>query len=204
MGSILSGSNGWRGGKMRTDELPEVRLTSHALCKVKISGTSPTLVLEGNDWAIVSFGFKQWAVALDTTPLLYGGSRRWLCCPSCGGRRVSLYIRGKELACRQCLNLTYRSQLENDRSRLTSCIDKIRERLGWKLGPLNPEGGKPKGMHWRTYHGLRRKHDALMHRLLGGLSQWLDGAEKVFGRAKSEKAPIRPPEKGAKASQLGK
>jgi hypothetical protein len=37
--------------------------------------------------------------------------------------------------------------------------DKIRDRLGWHPGSLNSEGGKPKGMHWRTFERLCAEHD---------------------------------------------
>ena len=36
----------------------------------------------------------------------------------------------------------------------------IRERLGWHAGIRNRSGGKPKGMHWRTYNRLTAGHDA--------------------------------------------
>lgn len=32
--------------------------------------------------------------------------------------------------------------------------DRIRRRLGWDAGIANPSGGKPKGMHWRTFARL--------------------------------------------------
>ena len=41
--------------------------------------------------------------------------------------------------------------------------DKIRRRLGWPAGIANPTGGKPKGMHWKTFDRLRLQHDALKH-----------------------------------------
>jgi hypothetical protein len=33
--------------------------------------------------------------------------------------------------------------------------DKLRKRLGWEAGILNGDGGKPKGMHWKTYQRLK-------------------------------------------------
>jgi hypothetical protein len=32
--------------------------------------------------------------------------------------------------------------------------------MGWEAGILNG-GGKPKGMHWKTYQRLKSRHDAL-------------------------------------------
>lgn len=35
---------------------------------------------------------------------------------------------------------------------------KIREKLGWQPSIGNPPGDKPKGMHWKTYNRLMKKH----------------------------------------------
>ena len=40
--------------------------------------------------------------------------------------------------------------------------DKLRKRLGWEAGILNGDGGKPKGMHWKTYQQLKSRHDVLV------------------------------------------
>uniref|UniRef100_A0A486XH34 Mobile element protein n=1 Tax=Rheinheimera sp. BAL341 TaxID=1708203 RepID=A0A486XH34_9GAMM len=39
--------------------------------------------------------------------------------------------------------------------------DKIRIKLGWQEGILNPEGCRPKGMHWQTYHHLLKRYRML-------------------------------------------
>jgi hypothetical protein len=46
--------------------------------------------------------------------------------------------------------------------RATTKADKIRKRLGWKACILNGNGGKPKGMHWKTYWRLKNHHNALV------------------------------------------
>jgi hypothetical protein len=44
---------------------------------------------------------------------------------------------------------------------------KLESRLGWKHG----FGGKPKGMHWRTFDALVSEHDRLENAQLGQLEQ---------------------------------
>lgn len=51
--------------------------------------------------------------------------------------------------------------------------DKIRARLGWEAGILNPKGWKPKGMRWRTFERLTRQHDAFVDKSLAGMAQRL-------------------------------
>jgi hypothetical protein len=53
--------------------------------------------------------------------------------------------------------------------------------VGWDAGILNGDGGKPKGMHWKTYQRLKGHHDALVQlsfhdigRKLGFLHELLD------------------------------
>jgi hypothetical protein len=38
---------------------------------------------------------------------------------------------------------------------------------------LNGYGGKPTGMHWRTYERLTAKHDAFVNASLAGMAQRL-------------------------------
>jgi hypothetical protein len=38
-------------------------------------------------------------------------------------------------------------------------------------GICNPQGGKPKGMHWRTFWRLKAEHDALVGSALSGMMQ---------------------------------
>ena len=66
--------------------------------------------------------------------------------------------------------------------RASSRADKLRKRLGWEAGILNGDGGKPKGMHWKTYQRIKSQHDALVQvsfhdigRKLGFLHKLLDG-----------------------------
>jgi hypothetical protein len=109
----------------------------------------------GADWKDESY-----PVRLVWTPCHYGGRRAWFICPAQGcGRRVAILHGGSIFACRHCYQLAYPSQRENPDDRAARRADKIRARLGWEAGIINPDGEKPKGMHWRTFLRLKAEHD---------------------------------------------
>lgn len=114
-------------------------------------------------------------VRLNWTACQYGGARPWFLCPADGcGRRVAILYGGAVFACRHCYRLAYESQRERDYDRLAGRADKIRRRLGWPVGILNPTPWtKPKGMHWRTFWRLTAEHDRLVGASLGGMSEHL-------------------------------
>lgn len=180
MGGILSGRRGWRGGKQSTDSLPVVRLT-HADTST-LMPRSTYLRIDGHDHGTVIHGLREWPVWIAMTSLHFGGVRRWLVCPCCQSRRHALYIAKAALACRGCLRLRYGVQHENQRARLIRRADRIRARLGWKSGPLNPDGRKPPGMHWATYFRLREELDALTDALVGNVSKWIDRTEVMLDK----------------------
>lgn len=107
----------------------------------------------GGDWEPMSY-----PVRLIYTPCNYGGERVWFSCPAQGcGRRVAKLYGGSVFACRHCHQLAYPSQREKRHDRTLRRAEKIRARLGWEPGIDNIPGGKPKGMHWRTYNHLTRE-----------------------------------------------
>lgn len=115
-----------------------------------------------------------YAVALAWTTCTLGGRRVWWLCPGVGcGRRVAVLFGGRLFACRHCHRLTYRSQRESERDRASREVNTIRRRLGWAAGFLNETGGKPKGMHWRTYWRLCERHNKAMTHALAGLGAQL-------------------------------
>lgn len=133
----------------------------------------------GGDWQSMEY-----PVYLEWTDCNLGGKRPWFLCPAQGcGRRVAILFGGSIFACRHCHDLAYASQREAGDDRAMRRADDIRRRLNWRAGIANPEGGKPKGMHWRTFWRLKAEHDAfaatswigtaqrlgLMKRRLGGL-----------------------------------
>ena len=102
-------------------------------------------------------------VEVETTTCTYGGTRPWFTCPRCHSRVAVIYAPGRYFACRKCCNLAYATQSARVGDRAMTKADKIRKRLGWPAGIANPTGGKPKGMHWKTFDRLRLQHDALKH-----------------------------------------
>jgi hypothetical protein len=117
-------------------------------------------------------------VMLETTPCTLGGSRPWFCCPTCSKRVAVLYGKGRLFACRHCKGLAYASQRESSSDRANRRVDRIRKQLGWPAGIFNGQGGKPKGMHWRTYVQLAAEHGLLVDTILQGIAQqfgFLDG-----------------------------
>lgn len=109
-------------------------------------------------------------VKLAWTGCHYGGARPWFQCPDCG-RRVAILYGGGRFVCRHCRRLAYEVQRETDADRAFRRVDVLRLRLGWPPGVLNRAGGKPKGMHWRTYHRLFLEYLNLADVALEGLSR---------------------------------
>ncbi len=121
-------------------------------------------------------------VQTQTSPCHLGGQRHWFTCLRCRRRVAVLYAPGRYFTCRQCGGLGYATQKESAGDRASTRADKLRKRLGWQAGILNGDGGKPKGMHWKTYQGIKSHHDALVQvslndigRKLGFLHELLDG-----------------------------
>ena len=125
----------------------------------------------GNEWKDESY-----PIQLDWSACNFGGERPWFLCPARGcGRRVAILYGGGIFACRHCYQLAYPSQRETYDDRAARRADKIRERLGWEQGILNPKGwGKPKGMHWRTFDRLNKEHDAFVAISLAGMAARLN------------------------------
>lgn len=143
-----------------------------AIGHIGIRGETDRVVLDyryrqvGSDWKPM-----QYAIRLDWTRCTFGGQRAWFRCPAqrCGRRVALLYLGGAGIfACRQCYAIVYASQRETYDDRAARRVERIRDRLGWEAGILNGDGGKPKGMHWRTFERLTTAHDALVEGSLAG------------------------------------
>ena len=114
---------------------------------------------------------KEYPVVLDWTDCNYGGQRAWFRCPAAGcGRRVAVLYSGGIFACRHCSRLAYESQRESAVDLMTRRADKVRARLGWDAGILNPIGQKPKGMRWKTYERLCGEYDTLEQIAFNGIA----------------------------------
>jgi len=121
----------------------------------------------GGEWRAMEY-----PVYLEWTTMHLGGLRPWFLCPALGcGRRVAILYGGAVFACRHCHRLAYACQRETGDGRAILRADAIRERLKWVPGIANGNGGKPKGMHWKTYYRLRAAHDGFVHSSLMGSAQ---------------------------------
>lgn len=123
----------------------------------------------GGEWQPMEY-----PIYLAWTPCHLGGRRAWFLCPARGcGRRVAILFGGSIFACRHCHQLAYACQRETNDNRAMRRAETIRRRLGWKAGIANPEGGKPKGMHWRTFERLKAEHNAFAHASWKGMAERL-------------------------------
>lgn len=123
----------------------------------------------GGDWQPMEY-----PVSLEWTGCNLGGRRAWFLCPGAGcGRRVAILYGGSIFACRHCHKLAYQCQRETDDYRAMRRADSIRRRLGWEAGIANPEGGKPKGMHWRTFERLKAEYAAFANASWAGMAERL-------------------------------
>jgi len=123
----------------------------------------------GGEWRPMEY-----PVNLEWTGCNLGGRRAWFLCPAHGcGRRVAVLYGGSVFACRHCHKLAYACQRETDDDRAMRRADTIRRRLGWRAGIANPKGGKPKGMHWRTFERLTAEHDAFANASWAGMAERL-------------------------------
>jgi len=114
---------------------------------------------------------ENYPVRIEWTPCNYGGARAWFLCPAqgCGRRVAKLFLGSAIFACRHCYRLVYACQRETREDRAARRADRIRDRLGWEVGILNGEGGKPKGMHWGTFERLHAEHNDFVNASLSGM-----------------------------------
>lgn len=121
-------------------------------------------------------------VQTQTSSCHVGGQRYWFTCPRCSKRVAILYAPGRYFACRQCGGLGYATQKEDVGDRASTRADKLRKRLGWEAGILNGGGGKPKGMHWKTYQRLKSRHDSLVKISLHNIGRKLGFPQRLQDR----------------------
>ena len=114
----------------------------------------------------------EYPINLEKTGCNLGGQRAWFRCPAQGcNKRVAILYGGKVFACRHCQSLVYESTRQDKDDRARGKADRIRERLRWEAGILNPNGPKPKSMHWTTFHRLRLEHDELVNQSLKAMAR---------------------------------
>jgi hypothetical protein len=106
-------------------------------------------------------------VTIVRTLCAFAGSRPWFLCPAPGcGRRVAILYGATSFACRDCHRLAYPSCREDVGDRLLRRANRIRARLRWPPGILNPPGTRPRWMHRTTYRRLTSELDDLANRTM--------------------------------------
>ena len=121
-------------------------------------------------------------VQTQTSPCHLGGQRHWFTCPRCNKRVAVLYAPGRYFACRLCGGLGYATQKDGVGDRAMTKADRLRKRLGWPAGIAHGDGGKPKGMHWKTFLKLKSRHDALVQVGLHDIARKLGFLRKLLER----------------------
>lgn len=149
---------------LKTTDVPSISMADlREAGDVRLGTTTAPLVCGGTTWH----------VQISRTPCPLGGARPWLHCPRCNRRVCALYLgsqpavsvvaNGHELvslpekqvlACRFCLRLQYRSQVESPVTRSYRRTHKLKERLAG-----SDFSAKPKWMRWRTFQRLCREID---------------------------------------------
>lgn len=133
------------------------------------------------DYKTRSYGEDEWQdrnyrVLLTTTVCHLGGVRYWFLCNGCNKRVGNLYINGdSDFACRECLNLTYRSRNTSSRFRAFEQLFKYDE-LEEKIYELRVKyyKGAPTKRHSRL---LRRTN--LYRR---SMAVWAGLEEQLFAK----------------------
>lgn len=194
MGGIGSGRR-YQGGKNTTDDCRalDVRLFQRdgvlidgrsfttnwmrkgkAVASIQVRAETDRVILDyryqrgDGEWK-----FRNYPVRIEWTSCNFGGARAWFICPAqgCGRRVAKLFMGGAIFACRHCYQLVYTCQRETADDRAVRRADAIRDRLGWVPGILNGNGGKPKGMRWKTFQRLTAEHDAFVRESLAGMAK---------------------------------
>jgi len=178
MGNRLSGRFGYRSGqKAFTTDLPYLdirdwvygrKTRTGSFCMALGDGHRVYLDVQPNR-IIVRASAVVLGRLVQAIPIEYTGSRAsrrraWVCCPnpSCGRRVIALYFQNG-FFCRHCLNLAYPSQSLSRIQRLCAEYGRLEERIGLVEG----EPVRPKGMHRRTYEPLAARA-RLLHSCIFG------------------------------------
>lgn len=104
-------------------------------------------------------GFNEHAqdILIARTRCALGGSRPWLVCPVCKGKKVVLYWLHSTFQCRSCGSIAYLSQSKE-------VFGRTWRRQRRKELRLRPDGSRPVGMHWSTYGQIKAEIIACQRR----------------------------------------
>lgn len=149
--------------KKTTDALPSINIKQISIYSAASGSAQLRYTKDGKPF--------EHTVYFAQTACNYGGVRYWFRCEGCQRRVGVLYLSGGQFACRHCFSLAYKSERENSTYRLYRKADKIRVRLGWGAGVALLSGGKPKGMHWKTFYRMKAKQDDTAQLVLESTAQ---------------------------------
>ena len=93
-----------------------------------------------------------------------------------------LYAGSGSFVFRQSGGLAYATQKLGSGGRASVKATRLRARLGWKGGVFDSNGGKPKGMHWKTYQQLKSHLDVLEEACLDYVGHKLNFLQKSLTR----------------------
>ncbi|MBC3625857.1 MULTISPECIES: hypothetical protein [Klebsiella] len=116
------------------------------------------------------------------------GVRQWYVCPHCTKRVAKLYIGRKDIGCRECWNLHYKSQSADRLDRMRMKIRQQRYAI-WGNNELTNNlfndirmFPKPKGMRWTTFYRKRADLSAMEMAYWKALSPVVDRITGVIER----------------------
>lgn len=185
------GSGNWRTKHLTTSNFPslDIRLLQrkgylrperpHNYKSIRAEYTETANIRTEDDQLTIDFYYQygvnivklaSYKFMIDWMTCNLGGKRAFFLCPRCW-KRVCLIYFVNQWGCRHCHKLTYACQGENAEDRYARQAGKIRSKLGWKKGILNPVGGKPKGMHAETFAMLIDKEAGYTSKVLDSLSR---------------------------------
>ncbi len=151
-----------------TTDLPRIGLPFLANIRRNLADTPPGMQLTCQTESGILYTFRQAdsyamtinnvtrAIRITTTQAGYG-IRQWYVCPHCVKRVAKLYIGPKDIACRECWKLHYKSQSRDKLDRMRMSMRRQRTAI-WGDGERfrnlfnHPQTfPRPKGMRWGTF-----------------------------------------------------
>jgi hypothetical protein len=119
-------------------------------------------------------------VIISKRPCNFGGYRKYLLCPGCGKRVVTLYG-GKYFRCRHCYDFCYSSQLETPPIRLSRKARKLAEKVAGDDKDYDQFPMKQPQKHRKKHERLRREHDRILRRAWSYVAHHAPGMDYPFG-----------------------
>lgn len=132
------------------------------------NGSAMTMMINA-EVTIAQFQFAQDGQSYTPTAFIahtkcnYGGVRPWFVCNGCERRYAVLYVSRGSIACRDCNNLLYASQIESEPDRAIRKAQELGIQLGYGPDLINGQylhGDKrPAGMSFRAYMKFKGEYE---------------------------------------------